>query len=56
MARYKATREGLVGTAYINPGEVFELPDDAAAPTWAEAVDAGKKPAPKKKNEKQGED
>ena len=55
MARYKATREGLVGTAYINPGEEFELPDDAKAPTWAEPLDGGRKPASKKKNDNQGE-
>ena len=58
MAKYRALREGLVGTAYINEGEVFELADTEAAPTWAEPIDTGKAKAPKsvKKNEKQGED
>lgn len=33
MARYKAVRDGLVGTHYVRAGEVFEK--DGPAPSWA---------------------
>ena len=57
MAKFRATRDGLVGTSYIREGEVFEL-DVEKCPGWAEPVKEAAKPAPKKnpKNEKQGED
>lgn len=37
MAKFKATRDGLVGTTYIRAGEVFSLDVDKC-PRWAEPV------------------
>ena len=37
MAKFKAIRDGLVGTSYIRAGETFSLDADEC-PRWAEPV------------------
>lgn len=41
MARYEATKDGLVGTHYVRAGEIFEK--DGPAPSWGRLIE---EPAP----------